>query len=89
MYNSQFQREISKLKKVHPPLLKTQILLKNTDYQNAYLLWLYLDKIHNDGYVSSDFKENNLEIDIPYQEDLSRIALVGFSTVLQKSNRSL
>ncbi|MBM7453346.1 hypothetical protein JN09_000672 [Acholeplasma morum] len=42
--NSTFIKTLKHYKPVTPPIVKTQIILKNTDFKNAYLLWLYLDK---------------------------------------------
>lgn len=41
---SAFIKEMKRYKPVTPPIIKTQIILKNPDFRNAYLLWLYLDK---------------------------------------------
>lgn len=44
LQKSQFMMFLKGSKPVIPPIMKTQIILKNPDYRNAYSLWLYLDK---------------------------------------------
>jgi hypothetical protein len=46
MYRSDFMQTMKRYKKVKPPIMKTQIILRNPDFRNAYMLWLYLDQLH-------------------------------------------
>ncbi len=39
-----FMKELEDTKPVKPPIIKTQILQKNVDYRNGYLLWLFMDR---------------------------------------------
>jgi DNA repair protein SbcC/Rad50 len=77
---SAFMVELKKARPVIPPIMKTQILLKNVDYKNCYTLWLYLDK-----YSALDFdvevKEQNLPFDKYYLKNVYQSALMAFTTV--------
>lgn len=50
MHNSSFMKLMANYKDVRPPIMKTQIILKNADYRNCYMLWLFLeqDTLHTD-----------------------------------------
>lgn len=48
--NSQFMKIMQRYKPVVPPIMKTQIILSNADFKNAYLLWVYLDRYNELGY---------------------------------------
>ena len=50
LHNSQFMKIMQRFKPVAPPIMKTQIILSNADFKNAYLLWVYLDRYNDLGY---------------------------------------
>lgn len=51
---------VAKLKDVVPPIMKTNIILHNSDFKIAYNLWLYIDRTTEVGYnVQSDEKTND------------------------------
>ncbi len=55
---SEFMRALAKAKDVLPPIMKTNILLHNPDFQMCYNLWIYLDR--TDGIAFDiDVKEKN------------------------------
>ncbi|MBE0700899.1 MAG: DUF2357 domain-containing protein, partial [Acholeplasmataceae bacterium] len=83
---SPFMESVKKAKPVVPPIMKTSIILKNVDYKNAYLLWLFLDKYNTLAY-DIDVKEQNLSFDKYYLKNIYQTALIAFSTIIanQKS----
>lgn len=44
MSRSNFMKQMTMYKDVRSPIMKTQIILKNTDYKNCYMLWVYLEQ---------------------------------------------
>lgn len=50
LHNTQFMKILRRFKPVTSPIMKTQIILSNSDFKNAYLLWLYLDRYNELGY---------------------------------------
>jgi DNA repair protein SbcC/Rad50 len=76
-----FMRELANAKPVKAPILKTQIILKNVDYKNAYLLWTYLDRYDS---VPFDLEtsEKDLIFDQKYLKDVYQSALVIFSSII-------
>ncbi len=78
--SSVFMEELKNSKPVKPPILKTSVLLKNTDYRNCYNLWLYLDRYYTLDF-DIDVKEKNLPFDKYYLRNTYQTALMAFSTV--------
>lgn len=76
----QFMQEIKRAKPVYPPIMKTSIITKNVDYNNCYLLWLYLDRF---GTLSFDVDviEQNLTFDRYYLKNIYQTALMAVSTI--------
>lgn len=88
--NSPFMAEMKNAKPVLPPIMKTNIILKNPDFRNAYSLWLFLDS-YNALIYDIDVQEKDLEIDSRYLMDLNQLALLCYSFILynQKTRREV
>lgn len=88
--NSLFMKMMKGTAPVRPPILKTNIILKNPDFKNAYNLWLFLDKYSTLAY---DVKVN--EKDIPFDDAFSEhvrdLFLINFATIAgnQKVRKNL
>ena len=68
-------------RKVKAPIMKTQIILKNTNYRNCYLLWQYLDQYNSLGFeLIRDVKQKRFNE--TYRKHLSQNALFAFSTMM-------
>ncbi len=81
LINSQFIRIMNKYKKVSPPIIKTQVILKNPDFKNAYFLWMYLDQSYQLDF-ELESKEANKEISEDYEKSLNKMLLHIFSTMV-------
>ena len=79
--NSPFMLEMKDAKPVLPPIMKTNIILKNPDFRNAYSLWLFLDS-YNALIYDIDVQEKDLDIDSNYLMDLNQLALLAYSFIL-------
>ena len=77
---SMFMNELKRAKPVVPPIMKTQIILKNVDYKNCYVLWLYLDR-YNTLDFDIEVKEQNLTFDRYYLKNVNQMALTTFSHI--------
>lgn len=74
-------------KPVKPPIMKTNIILKNPDFRNAYNLWLFLD--HCDSiFYDIDVEERDLDVAPAYMYNLNQIALITYALVLYNQNLS-
>lgn len=78
---SQFMSYMKRFKPVKPPILKTQIILKNPDFKNAYLLWLFLDKCNDLGY-ESETKIVHKRFSAEYTKSLNQAMLIAYSAML-------
>ena len=85
MYNSDFMRTMKRYPKVKPPIMKTQIILKNPDFRNAYLLWIYLDRVHTLEYtLESETKTKKISFEYTklLNDKISELLLV----IIQNTN---
>lgn len=78
--SSNFMQMMQNQKKVYPPLIKSNIIIKNPDYRNAYMLWLFLDR-YNTLTFDVDVKEKNLTFDEAYLKDIYQTTLINFATI--------
>lgn len=69
---SEFYMALRKSKPVYPPIVKTNILTKNVDYNNAYKLWVFLSGYDQDGF-EINVKNKNLGFDDEYAADMLAI----------------
>lgn len=81
LYNSQFMRTLRKFKPVSSPIIKTQIILKNPDFKNAYLLWMYLDRYNELGY-QLDIDSTNKQFTEQYTKNINQSLLMILTTLL-------
>ncbi|CDR30551.1 Uncharacterised protein [Acholeplasma oculi] len=81
LLNSEFMRVMRNYKRVMPPIMKTQIILKNVNYKNCYLLWQYLDQYSSLGYeLIKDVKQKRFNE--TYRKHLNQSALFAFATMM-------
>lgn len=85
MYHGEFMLVMKKYQKVKAPILKTQIILKNPDFKNAYLLWIYLDRLNELDYTL-ERKTKEVDFDKNYIEKIEKSLLLIFSTVYSNSD---
>lgn len=80
-YQSPFMKDLDKAKNVRPPFNKTSVLLKNPDYNNAYLLWLFLDSHH---VLPFDLEVETTEkqLDENSLSDLERLTLINYLSLI-------
>lgn len=77
-----FMQALKSAKEVVPPIMKTNIILHNTDFKMAYSLWLYMDRYTSLGY-SVNVKERNRGFNEALGDDIDDIFSIYFSTILQ------
>jgi len=78
---SPFMKELKEAKPVVPPIMKTNIMLHNADFRNAYTLWLFLDRYNILGY-DVDVQSKNLPVENLYLKALYRLGLLTYSTIV-------
>lgn len=82
--SSQLVRDLEKTKRVNPPIIKTNIILKNPDFRNCYTLWLFIDKYSNLFY-DVKVKEKTIGIEEDFSTSVSRLALMTYTMVQSKA----
>lgn len=75
-----FMQMMTNQKKVFPPLIKSNVIMKNIDYKNAYMLWLFLDRYNTLAY-DLDIREKDLTFDEAYLRDIYQSTLINFATI--------
>src|SRR5690606_26899698 len=79
--NSVFMKTLKSYKPVKAPIVKTQIILKNVDYKNCYMLWQYLDQYNSLGYeLIRDEKQKRFSE--AYRKHLNQNSLFSFATLM-------
>ena len=81
LLNTTFMRTLSSAKPVRPPIMKTNLLKMNVDYNNAYKLWLFLSSYTQSGY-SVEVSSKNLPVSKGFYDDLSSLVAMGLQSLL-------
>ena len=81
LYRSPFMELMKGYNKVVPPIMKTQVILKNPHFKNAYLLWLFLDKNQNFEFDVEN-ETSDMLISGNYDYALNKTILLMFSNLL-------
>ncbi len=79
-----FMKELNGVKPVRPPIQKTNLLMKNVDYHNCYMLWLFISSYTNIGY-SIYVNDKNLPFDNDYYDDLTYIAGLSLKNMFDRN----
>ena len=86
---SPFMQEMAKEREILPPVMKTNIILKNQDFRNCYLMWLFIDRYTSLGYDVST-KEKKLEVNDSYKDQLLNLVMMTYvSNQAYNPNREL
>ena len=78
---TEFMRLMKKAAPVRPPIMKTNIILKNPDFKDAYNLWIFLDKYSALTYDVT-VTEKDIEFDKSFDEHIKELVLINFATIL-------
>lgn len=80
MSTSRFMLDMSKAAPVTDPVLQTNIMRLNYDYQNAYQLWMFINRYEQLG-ISYKFVEKKIEFDEKYLKQLTLHNLSAYLSV--------
>ena len=81
LLNTEFIRSLSSQKAVRPPIMKTNLIKMNVDYNNCYKLWLYVSAYTFVGY-SVTYQEKNLPVGGDFYDDLTALCAMSFQSLL-------
>ena len=85
LFYSSFMQIMKQFQPVSAPIMKTQVILKNPDFKNAYYLWLYLDKTTSLGF-DIEVKTINKRFAPAYIKQLNQMHLTMLSVLATNSN---
>ena len=77
---SNFMRDMAAFPPVRPPIMKTNVILKNIEFSQCYELWMFIDTIDRIGY-DVDIYERDVEFDEDYIRQVENSMLVLYATV--------
>jgi hypothetical protein len=84
LQNTEFIQKLSAGKQVHAPIMKTNLIKMNVDYQNCYKLWLYISSYSFVGY-SVQFQERTLPIGGDYYDDLTVLCALSVKSLISNN----
>lgn len=76
-----FMETLKKASRVKTPLVKTSVNMKNPDYHNCYILWLFLDR-YNTLAFETEIKEKEMELDNEYLKSIYDDVVISLSTIM-------
>ena len=82
LLSTDFVQELTPKKPVYPPIMKTNLIKMNVDYNNCYKLWLYISSYQFVGF-SVAFQDKNLPVTDDFYDDLSMICALSFQALFQ------
>ena len=77
---SSFMQEMREFAPVTPPIMKTNIIMKNPDFRQCYYLWVLMDQVDRIGY-DIDVFERDVEFREDYLEDIENMLMVLYATI--------
>ena len=80
---SDFMTEMKEFPPVRPPIMKTNLIAKNTDFQTCYRLWTTLDKADRVGYDVDRF-ERNIDFKDEYLDEIENAMMVLYATIANR-----
>lgn len=84
--NSELYRNLVNAPKVNPPIMQTNIIMKNPDFKNCYTLWLFLDKYNKLAY-DLIVNEKNKKIDKELEHTFDQVAMMAYLSA--ENNKSV
>lgn len=83
---SKFMMDLAKAKKVSPPIMKTNVILKNADFRNAYTLWLFLDKYNSLAY-DIHVRERPVRLSKEFKNNLDLISAFSYASLVNNKKK--
>jgi hypothetical protein len=77
---SKFMQEMKEFAPVRSPIMMTNIIRKNVDFNKCYNLWVTLDRVDRVGY-EADIYDRNVLYEKTYQEQVKNALMILYATV--------
>lgn len=85
--SSKFMDLMKDQKKIYPPIIKTNIIQKNIDYRNVYMLWLFIDRFNTLAFTI-DIEEKNLVFTKDYYNAINRQVMMIYMMVVENQAKN-
>lgn len=82
--NTNFYKALLNAKPVLPPIIKTNIINMQTDYNNCYKLWLFISTYTAMGYTV-EISQKKLPIDTEYYDDLTMLTAISLKAMVENN----
>jgi hypothetical protein len=80
---SDFMTEMKQYPPVRPPIMKTNLIAKNPDFQICYRVWTALDQADRVGYDVDRF-ERNIDFKDEYLDEIENAMMVLYATIANR-----
>ncbi len=77
---SNYMRAMSSFPPVRPPIMKTNVIIKNPEFSMCYDLWVLLDQVDRIGY-EVDVLDRDVKFDEEYLKQIENAMMVLYATV--------
>jgi hypothetical protein len=77
---SSFMQEMKGFAPVRPPIMMTNIIQKNVDFNKCYKLWIMLDRVDRIGY-HADILDRDVSYEDEYQDQVKNALMILYATV--------
>lgn len=77
---SNFMKDMKDYAPVTPPIMKTNIIMKNTDFKTCYQLWTLMDQIDQVGF-DVDVFERDIDFSDEYLQKINNALMMLYATV--------
>lgn len=79
-HSSDFMKKLKSAKPIVPPVMMTNIIRKNPDYNRAYKLWLLIESYENLGF-EVEVQEKNVDFSSEYIQQLYQLFLLSYAAM--------
>ncbi|MDD3126886.1 MAG: hypothetical protein WC479_05365 [Candidatus Izemoplasmatales bacterium] len=77
---SNFMNQMKEFNPISPPIMKTNVIMKNPDFRTCYDLWLLMDSIDQIGFDIEVF-ERDIDFDPTYLDQVYNALMVLYATI--------
>jgi len=78
---SNFMSLMKEFNPINPPIMKTNVIMKNPDFRTCYNLWLQMDSLDQVGFDIEVF-ERDIDFDSAYLEQVQNALMILYATIV-------
>jgi hypothetical protein len=77
---SNFMNQMKEFNPVNPPIMKTNVIMKNPDFRSCYNLWLLMDSLDQVGFDIEVF-ERDIDFEPGYLDQVQNALMILYATI--------